>query len=692
MNRVGRISAHRRVAAALAAVLAIALLSAVPAAGTGSSSDVREVGELALDWTAFDAARSRSAFAQVPTSRLQGTDRLATAVAIAGRSFPAGADTAYLARADQLADALAGGVLADGPILLTPSCGTLPDVVAAEIARLDPDRVVALGGEGAVCDALLDAAASGRTTERLAGPDRFATAAAIAAAAFPVGAPTAYLASADDSPDAVAGGILTDGPILLVPGDGSSREVVNAAVAALAPDRVVALGGTAVIGDGQLAAAADGLPTERIAGPSRFATATAIARTQFAAAAPTVYLARADVFADAVASGSLTDGPVLLVPSCGELPPETAAYLGEVDTDEVVALGGAAAVCDDLLAAAAALAGGVVPPPPPASPGPAPDPTAGTTLWTTEFATPDGLVGIDVDDLTQDRTAHHPSPFRLTGDAFHVMGGSREFTWTEEGAGEEIDVYTVHIRGLDDRAVSGEFTVGLTNDEGEFVTARNVSTFTPSRDGQRLIGRTTYSSGSFIDVVGRDGRSVFVFSGDSFNDWAWTPDGDLVALAPTTADPEGPQALVRLPREDIDGGAQVDGEVLQMFAGGDELPRDLAVSNGGDQVVYSLQGERRGELYVMPLVADGVPHLVARHTTALYLAGFSPDDSQIAVGIFDFGRPAGPPETSSVIIPNHRGEPILLFEDLARLQTPLFEDSDTLFDVQPIGPFYWTAP
>ncbi len=87
--------------------------------------------------------------------RLAGPSRIDTAVAISQAQFPDGAPTAYLARADETVDAVAGGVLTDGPILLVPSCGTLPSVVATEIARLDPDRVVALGGEGAVCEDLL---------------------------------------------------------------------------------------------------------------------------------------------------------------------------------------------------------------------------------------------------------------------------------------------------------------------------------------------------------------------------------------------------------------------------------------------------------------------------------------------------------------------------------------------------------
>jgi hypothetical protein len=94
------------------------------------------------------------------TGRLSGPDRIATAVAISQYQFPGGAAEVYLARADNFPDALAGGALTKGPVLLVPSCGELPAVVKAEIARLNPAKVVALGGTAAVCDAMLTQAAN----------------------------------------------------------------------------------------------------------------------------------------------------------------------------------------------------------------------------------------------------------------------------------------------------------------------------------------------------------------------------------------------------------------------------------------------------------------------------------------------------------------------------------------------------
>lgn len=90
--------------------------------------------------------------------RLSGPDRIATAIAISEYQFPDGANEVYLARSDVNPDALVGGSLTRGPILLVPACGDLPASVAAEIRRLDPSRVVALGGVNTVCDQILQQA------------------------------------------------------------------------------------------------------------------------------------------------------------------------------------------------------------------------------------------------------------------------------------------------------------------------------------------------------------------------------------------------------------------------------------------------------------------------------------------------------------------------------------------------------
>lgn len=152
----------------------------------------------------------------VEVVRVAGSSRVGTAAHIAGVSHPDGAETVVVARADAYADALAGGPLAatlDAPVLLTGSQGLDP-VAAAEVGRLGASRAVLLGGTGALAPAVEDGlrAAGVADVQRIAGSNRFATAAAIATRMAAEGVPTtaAYLAegaNADPArgwPDALA--------------------------------------------------------------------------------------------------------------------------------------------------------------------------------------------------------------------------------------------------------------------------------------------------------------------------------------------------------------------------------------------------------------------------------------------------------------------------------------------------------
>ncbi|MEE8601125.1 cell wall-binding repeat-containing protein [Euzebya tangerina] len=91
----------------------------------------------------------------------------------------------FIARADVFADALAGGPLASlngSPLLLTSSA-TLSPETATELERLDPDRIVILGGEAAITAEVATALESfADSVERIGGTTRTETAALIAAA------------------------------------------------------------------------------------------------------------------------------------------------------------------------------------------------------------------------------------------------------------------------------------------------------------------------------------------------------------------------------------------------------------------------------------------------------------------------------------------------------------------------------
>lgn len=100
-----------------------------------------------------------SAQSGAPSDRLAGANRFDTAIEISQHAFPERSLEVYIANAQVNPDALVGGALTKGPILLVPKCGELPSSVAAEIDRLAPFRVYALGGSAIVCDSMLQQAA-----------------------------------------------------------------------------------------------------------------------------------------------------------------------------------------------------------------------------------------------------------------------------------------------------------------------------------------------------------------------------------------------------------------------------------------------------------------------------------------------------------------------------------------------------
>lgn len=193
-------------------------------------------------------------YATSGAARLSGTDRYSTSAVISRETFPLGAPVAYIASGRDYPDALAGAAAAGstgGPVLLVPGT-TVTAEVRAELQRLGVRRIVVLGGEAAVSDTVLTElrAYSSGPVRRIAGANRYATAAAVAEYAF-ADTDVAYLASGDDFPDALAGAAAAGtagAPVLL-----SARHLLPAEAAAqldrLSPRVVRVLGGAAAISE-----------------------------------------------------------------------------------------------------------------------------------------------------------------------------------------------------------------------------------------------------------------------------------------------------------------------------------------------------------------------------------------------------------------------------------------------------------
>jgi putative cell wall-binding protein len=205
-----------------------------------------------------------------------------------------------------------------------------------------------------------------RPDARIGGADRYATAAAISKATFPVGVPVAYVATGANFPDALAGAAAagkSGGPVLLTTPDALPAATATE-LGRLKPGRIVVLGSTAVVSDAvkaALAAYTDGTVT-RIGGADRYATAAKISKATFPTGVEVAYVATGANFPDALAGAAAaakTGGPVLLV-EADTIPAPIAAELTRLAPGRIVVLGSTAVVSASVMAALDAYTDGSV--------------------------------------------------------------------------------------------------------------------------------------------------------------------------------------------------------------------------------------------------------------------------------------------------------------------------------------------
>lgn len=238
--------------------------------------------------------------------------------------------TVLLASGTNWPDALAATPLAsklDAPILLTrPS--DLPTETADALRKLAPSQIIVLGGTGAVSDTVIAQVLqeTGRPQEsvrRIAGVDRYETAALIAEE---VGVPDngkVMLVSGQSFPDALSAASyagIAQRPILLTKRDwlpsplpayfaSHAGEIELAAV----------IGGTGVV-SGLVTDALErgGIAAARISGPDRYATNLAVVRAYWDSSHFSPFVATGKDFPDALCAGVLAAKerqPVFLTPA-----------------------------------------------------------------------------------------------------------------------------------------------------------------------------------------------------------------------------------------------------------------------------------------------------------------------------------------------------------------------------------------
>ncbi|HCX79806.1 MAG TPA: hypothetical protein DG577_10375 [Firmicutes bacterium] len=326
---------------------------ATDAAGVFSNAVNLSAGENVITVSAEDKAGNINAETIIvtlePITRVFGSNRYRTAVAISQKGWIS-ADTVVLARGDEFADALAGVPLAyklDAPLLLTRH-DRLTEVTGAEIERLGATKVIILGGPGAVSEDVANALeAKGLSVERIAGANRYETAALIASMVCPQGSDRVIVASGEDFPDAlsVAPYAAAEGiPVLLARHNRISLATLEA-IDALGVKESLVIGGAAVVGDVVM----EQLPAPtRIFGNNRYQTNIAVAE-YFNLATQHLYVATGAEFADTLAGAVLAAKDhtgILLVSKI--VPEKTVNFITASSAKITTILGGSGVVSDDI--------------------------------------------------------------------------------------------------------------------------------------------------------------------------------------------------------------------------------------------------------------------------------------------------------------------------------------------------------
>ncbi|MFV0407813.1 MAG: cell wall-binding repeat-containing protein [Propioniciclava sp.] len=209
-------------------------------------------------------------------SRIAGADRYLTAAAVSKKYFKKTPTShTFVASGENFADALSASSASKrlgAPVLLTKPT-SLPAATAAELERLDAERLFVVGSTQAINGATYKAIQEyiSFRTYRLNGANRYETSAAVSQASFN-SADTVYLATGANFADALsavpaAGG---RGPVLLV-GKSNLTTQVCQEVYRLKPKRIVTIGGTAAIED----TVADFIATKCVNGEAEPAPTTA---------------------------------------------------------------------------------------------------------------------------------------------------------------------------------------------------------------------------------------------------------------------------------------------------------------------------------------------------------------------------------------------------------------------------------
>ncbi len=286
--------------------------------------------------------------------RVQGSNRFATAAAVA-RNWDPGVQQIYVASGEEYLDSLPAAALAasNGMPLLLSRQADLPSETAAALKFLEPTEVVIVGGELAIsaeAESQLRAAAKSSDIRRVAGTNRYATAALLAEEHVRV--ETVYVVTDARFPDAVASAAQagsSPGPILLA----SPRGVPDATlktIERLRPSNVLLVGGREALPDEvETELRAISPQFTRVSGADRYETAALLSARSKERSTPVIVTSGA-IFTDALSAAPLASkiGAKVLLTTPELLPEATIAEVKRIKPQRLIILGSPAAVSSDV--------------------------------------------------------------------------------------------------------------------------------------------------------------------------------------------------------------------------------------------------------------------------------------------------------------------------------------------------------
>ncbi len=295
---------------------------------------------------------------QVDSARVAGADRFSTAVALSEVAWPEGpVGTVYVVNGFNFPDALSAGAAAtSGPLLMVEQ-NSVPAVTRAELERLNPLRIVVVGGTSVVSNGVLatlrNYVSSPSNVVRIAGADRYATSRAVieSTAGFNRDVDALLIATGRNFPDALAAvpaAISENAAVLLVDGSASRINSATRSLVSSLNVPVYVIGGRGAVSSGVASDLADLVEVVRVAGDDRFDTSVEVA-LQFFGAADYAFIANGFGFADALAAGpaaGLLQSPTYLVrKEC--VPDEVYQDIFLVLANRVLAVGGTSVINSD---------------------------------------------------------------------------------------------------------------------------------------------------------------------------------------------------------------------------------------------------------------------------------------------------------------------------------------------------------